>query len=143
MHLLFVNQSYLKSGHVVILPICICQHLDHVSFWVSGKKRHTQVYQGFDSFRSKHTQMPSNECTPIMTHNKRLFTFTSYGIKKPNQVAYQMVDGELGVVIHWCTHCVTIATEVWCHSSVAMICKIQNLVAPGVPQLREAMEEQD
>ncbi|KAJ0779765.1 hypothetical protein HanPI659440_Chr06g0230161 [Helianthus annuus] len=78
-----------------------------------------------------------------MTHNKNLFTFLCDGIKKPNHVAHHMREGELGVVVDWCTCSLTKAMKVWCHCSVTMIGQINNLVAPRVPELMESVKEQD
>ncbi|KAJ0911232.1 hypothetical protein HanRHA438_Chr06g0260981 [Helianthus annuus] len=133
----------LKSDDVVIISVLTSYNLDQVSIWVPGLKSNAHVEQSFDPVGPKQAQVPSNERTPVMTHNKNLFAFVCDGVKKSNQVSHHMGDGELGVVIERCTRSLTIATKVWCHGSVTMIGQINNLVAPGVPELGESVKEQD
>ncbi|KVI11593.1 hypothetical protein Ccrd_009997 [Cynara cardunculus var. scolymus] len=58
-------------------------------------------------------------------------------------VTNDLEGGELGDIIKWRSGGVSIATEIWCYCMVAMGGKVEDLMAPTVPELREAVDEED
>lgn len=62
-------------------------------------------------------------------------------VEEGDEVADDVEDG-VGCVVGRGVG-VAVATEVGCHAAVAVAGEGEDLVAPGVPELREAMEEED
>lgn len=133
------QSNYLKSTDVEVITKSFAQPINRLTTRVPRSKRNTQIEQCLDSIRAKNREMPSNYGTPIMTHQKDLVNL--HGIKKRDEVTHHMEWGVVSGARGWVR--VAIAPQVGCYGTVPGCGRGEKLVAPWVPEFREAMEEED
>ena len=105
--------------------------------WTPWREWNTKAHKCLHSFRLKRAQVPIHDGSPIMCDKKHLLH--TQRINESNKVIDNVIAGVAGDG-SWCIS-VTEALEIWCYSMVSKWAQSMNLVAPGVPKLREAMEE--
>lgn len=135
--------NYLKSTKVVIIPKSKPHGFHNISPWIPLSKRHAQIHQRLHPIRPKQTQVPRNNRTPIMSHNKHLLLAWRHHVQQRHQVPYNVNYVKLGGVVGRGSCCIAIPAEIGCHCPISAGSEEQDLVAPGVPQLWEAVKEKD
>ena len=102
-------------------------------------KHHTHVYQSFNPIRPKQAELPGHGSAPVVTDKEHLVE-TEF-VKKGDKVADDVEGGVTGGGGRGVG--VTVPAEVGGDGSVAEGGESEELVAPRVPELWEAVEEED
>lgn len=134
-----MEKSYLESANVEIITKLIPQELNGISGWISRSERDAQRNKSLDSFRAEQSECPGDSSPPIVADQEN--TIDGEIVEKAEEVADDVEDGVGGKEDGGIG--VAIATKVGSKDTVAKVGEELELVAPRVPELGEAVEEEN
>ena len=81
----------LKSANIVVISIQSTEAIYGPDVGVSWEEGDTEADVGLDSVRTKHAEVPTNEGSPIMTHEKDLLS--TQRVQKCNEITHYVRAG--------------------------------------------------
>ncbi|KAL6981990.1 hypothetical protein U1Q18_023608 [Sarracenia purpurea var. burkii] len=127
----------------MVVPKQAAKHIERLDCGNPRDEIDTQIDQSLDPIGSEEAQEPRHVGAPVVAHHRHLLSAGHDGVEQRNEVVDNLEDGELGEVADGSTGGVAVAEEIGSHDSVSSCCHVQNLVAPQVPELWEAVDEED
>lgn len=129
---------YLKPADIIIITEQSPHGLNGLSGRVPGSKHDTHVDQGLYTVGPQQAEIPGHGSSPIMAHHEHFVH--GQRIEESDEVADDVEGGvgrrrgrRVGVAV---------AAEVRCDGAVAEGGEGEKLVAPRIPKLREAVDEE-
>lgn len=128
----------LKSAHVEAIAQGISETLNCFDRRISGQKNDTCINESFDSIGSGQTEPPGDDGAPVVAHQKHLLHLE--GVQQRHQVSHDVED-RVAAGRRW-SIAVPVPAEVGDDGAIPLRGEVEHLVAPRVPQLWEAVEEE-
>lgn len=131
----------MKSADVVIVSKESPHGFNGLHGRIARAERHGDIDKRLHQVGAEHAEIPPNNGAPIMSHQEDFLISRAKGLNERYEVSDDVEAGVArgvggGVRL-------AVAAEIRRHGAVAQGGEELHLVAPGVPQLREAVQEED